>query len=384
MISTRRRIEWEWLNEGREEELFHLMHNGNLLNFINMEMIENAGETDVVCEIAAHTTKGCQGILVFNNEEASAALEGNIPYIYYVDGTIRKYEQFLFSAEGAISREFNPHVMTKVFSRKYYYGEINDEVKENIIKDSNRLVTISPKDGRVFRGEHNLISQSSMDNMYIQKLLAYLKKYVVENSNSPMIIKAWQFVDIIYNNYVSKYDLRSEKATPIYYDYPCICLPNEEVLVFEDIDKSYDMGDLLVGVLMSIKRVMGRAIPTGSHNKYFRPLFDPMEYIHAEEYEYDGKKYIDFLQLTGIEFFDLNKYSSIYHDISSVKIYFETYVNGYDYTYNFLDCSNPNGADIVLNKMPYRNVLLYVNEEKIVKEKTIQCFNDLRKREYGY
>ena len=379
-------MRWEWLDEGKTEELFQSMHSHSLIRYIEKEMIECADEKDKICAITAYTTKGCQGVMVFDNEEAETALRNNVPYIYYVGDMFRGYEDLAYTAEGVISEVFDLHAMSKNAKRNYYYGKIDEESKKRIINEANRVVTISPKQGYIFGGRHDLVTQRSMDNTYVRKLFVFLKDYVKESSDSIQLIKAWQFIDIIFGTYIEPYSLRRKKCQPIYKEYPIISLPDGETFVYEDIGRgmtcNYDIEALLLGVIMSIKRVMGTVIPTGRHGKYFRPLFNPMNYIYAEEYEEQKGKCIDFIQLTGIEFFDLDKYASVYHDIHSVKIYFETYAS--DYNYNFLDFSNPNCVDIVLNKLPRRNVLLYINEEKIPKEKVIEMFSNIRKREFGW
>lgn len=383
MTKSLGRIEWEWLEQGKDEELFNSIYDGDLLDYIQMEKLEeDVNGLNRVCKIVPCCTKGCQAVLVFNNEEAKKALDKGIPYIYYVDKGFWGYEPFLRYAEAAISRKLSFHDMTKVGSRKYYYGEIDDDTKLSLIKDSDRVVTVSPKDGYMVRGKHRLVQQNVMDNQYVQKLFIYLIEYVEKNSNNTMVIKAWKFIDIISGNYVDKYAIRKRNIQYSDRNYKCICLPDEEMYSFYDLDWNYDIGDLITGVIMCIRRVMGKSIPTGKHYTFFRPLLDPMNYIYVKEYKVRGESRIDFIQLTGLEFFDLNKYSSKYKDINSIKIYFKTVINGYKYYYNSLDYTNPQGVDIILNNMPGNNILLYVNEKKIDKDNILSLLSELRRREY--
>ena len=382
MPKTLGRIEWEWLEQGKEEELFNSIYDIDLLDFIQMEKLESLEGLIKVCKIVPCCAKGCQAILVFNNEEAKKALDKGIPYIYYIDRGLWGYEPFLRYAEAAISWRLSVHDMTKVGSRKYYYGKMDDDIKLSMTKDSDRIVTISPRDGYMFRGKHRLVQQNAMDNQYVQKLFVFLKDYVEKNSNNSKIIKAWKFIDVISDNYVDKYAIGRRNVRLSNNDYPCICLPNEEMYIFDDIDTFYDMGDLIVGVIMSIRRVMGKLIPTGKHYAFFRPLFDPMNYIYIKEYKEGAESCIDFIQLTGFEFFDLDRYSSKYKDINSIKIYFKKEINGFGYHYNSLDYTNPKGVDIILNNLPRKNILLYVNDKKLDKDKILSFLNELRRREF--
>lgn len=384
MVSTIGKIEWHWLAEGKEEQLFQRIEGGDLANYIVMDMLENPAESEKIFDIASDTREGCHGYLVFNNEEAQEAIDRDLPYIYYVGNIPYGFEPYLRNAEAAICYCFSFHVLTKVRNHKFYYGMLEAEKQAELQKEKDRMVTVSPRDGGVFKGKNQLISQKPLDNLYIKNLLEYIKKYVSRNPEGFDTIKAWMFIDIIFNIHISPYDLKKKYHMDSKQKYPCLFLPEDKVILFDVKGLDYNISEFLTGVIASIKRVMGSEIPASRHYQYYRPLFDPMDYITAEEYEIDNERYIDYIQMTGLEFYDLNQYSKKYDGIYSIKIFFHTQINYWEYRFNFLDYSNPNGADLILNSLPYRNILLYINDNKIDKNNIIPAFSEIRNREFEF
>ena len=290
--------------------------------------------------------------------------------------------EYLKKSIGVVFYKQPPGHMAGIVSHAYY-GKLTNE--EEIFKQSkDRWVSISPGDGCIYKGKQKFHVQDTMDNLIIKRLYEYSKKYILSNPQEENIIKAWDFLDIILDKKKHGDLFHRENYRISNHLYPCYFFPDEEVIYFNNLRGENTMGKLIMGLIMSIRRTMGRELPLGQHNKFFRPLFDPMEYISANEYTKKETKFIRFIQFTGLEFFNLEKYYKGYIGIKNIKIFFKTNVNiewWGKYQFNYLDFSNPKGVDIVLNVLPHQNILLYVNDKKLEIQDIFSFYNMIRKKE---
>lgn len=97
------------------------------------------------------------------------------------------------------------------------------------------------------------------------------------------------------------------------------------------------------------------------------------------------------IQLTGVEFFNVNRYVDFLLDIYSVKIYFCTEFFDNDevksnnmsyYPLNYLDFTNPNGEGLIINTYNAKNVAVYINDVLIPTDKLMYIYHLLRRRKY--
>ena len=125
---------------------------------------------------------------------------------------------------------------------------------------------------------------------------------------------------------------------------------------------------------------------------YMRPLLNPMGTI---KYNKVHKKVncgdSVGIQLTGVEFFNVNRYVDFLLDIYSVKIYFCTEFFDNDevksnnmsyYPLNYLDFTNPNGEGLIINTYNAKNVAVYINDVLIPTDKLMYIYHLLRRRKY--
>lgn len=380
-----------WYTENMDDVVFKELDAIDLDFIFKADSIINKENLIMIGKVRSYTNKGCVGCLVFSIEEAQEAINNNIPYIYYFNTlheNEKQVENYLRKSVGVVicGMPFG-HILRMVSHGKIYYGRIDDEEKLKSNKD--RWVSISPGDGGIFKGIQKFCIQNPMDNFFVRNLYEYLKKYVLSNPCEKNVIRAWFFLDIIFDKRAYDSLFQRETYKIANYHYPCYFFPDEEVIYFADLEnETYNMKELVMGLNMSIRRIMGNEIPLGQHNKFFRPLFDPMDFIFASEYMDCGVKYIDYTQFTGMEFFDLKKYTKRIKSIDNIKIIFKTsiieknsWIQSPKYLLNFLDFSNPNGVDIILNALPYQNILVYVDNQKLEKKDIYSLYNMVRKSE---
>ena len=113
---------------------------------------------------------------------------------------------------------------------------------------------------------------------------------------------------------------------------------------------------------------------------------DEIKYLETDRYtEYAGT------QLTGIEFFHINKFVDFLIDIYSIKIYFCTPFYKYDIEdelgdcfspLNYLDYTNPNGESLIINTYKANEIAIYINDVFIPSDELPKVYHLLRRRKY--
>lgn len=148
---------------------------------------------------------------------------------------------------------------------------------------------------------------------------------------------------------------------------------------------------MLEGFIEYLQSQLSAQVPLGHHYLYMRPLLDPMETIFLNTYsECSSDMDLSGIQLTGLEFFNLNRFVDSLIDIYSIKIYFSTFVNFFNVEgnyrlsseLNYLDYTNPKGEGLIINTFNAYKMSVYINDVLISSGELPQIYHMIRKRQY--
>ena len=273
------------------------------------------------------------------------------------------------------------------------FGDFNK--MGDAIHASGNSVTIDGNNGNVYAGlgkiEKNTSSVEEIKLLY-ELLLVVIKNNIITTETVPLIWRLWDVI-VLHKRYRGN---DNTKQIVIKKDYEYISfeppLRNEMEKIFSKLQCVNNANLMIEDFLGFLFSQLSAQVPIGSHYLYMRPLLNPMGAI---KYNKVHKKvnYGDSvgIQLTGVEFFNVNRYVDFLLDIYSVKIYFcteffdneEVKLNNMSYyPLNYLDFTNPNGEGLIINTYNAKNVAVYINDVLIPTDKLMYIYHLLRRRKY--
>lgn len=273
------------------------------------------------------------------------------------------------------------------------FGDFNE--MENAIHALGDSVTIDGNSGNIYVGlgkfEKTNCNVEEIKLLY-ELLLVIIKCNIITAETAPLIWRLWdvivlhkryrgndntkRFVKKKDSEYVSFKPPSRDEIENIFSNLQCV---NNANLMIEDF----------VGLLFS---ELSAQVPMGSHYLYMHPLLNPMDTLkynknHAKTNCGESAG----VQLTGVEFFHVNRYVDFLLDIYSVKIYFCTEFFDKDgeesndilyYPLNYLDFTNPDGEGLIINTYNAKSIVVYINDVLIPEDKLMYIYHLLRRRKY--
>lgn len=254
--------------------------------------------------------------------------------------------------------------------------------------NNNDIITIDGNNGKIYEG-FPILKKNKFNYIEIKilsELLYLVIKYNIVTTETAIL--AWRLWDIIiqnkrYNFCTSKKIIKKEINTK----YISFKQPDkrEFLLIHSDI-KNLKNGNILIeDLIYFLQDELSSQVPIGMHYKYMRPLLDPVGAI-----EYDDIRN-NYTQITGIEFYNINKYIDFLIDIYSIKIYFslnKQQKHNLNKTkidcsiINYLDFTNPKGESIIINSYNADKLAVYINDILVPIEQLSIIYHLLRRRKY--
>ena len=222
----------------------------------------------------------------------------------------------------------------------------------------NNELTINCNNGSIYAGIGVL--EKKNDNLaeikVIHELLLLVIKYnIITPEICPLVWRLW---DVIELN--KRYGKENSKRLVIKSDKEYISFVNPGKSEIESIQSKLQYvpngGFLIEDLIGFLVDELSAHVSLGSHYLYTRPLLDPMDAMEYFERETDDESVG--MQLTGVEFFHINKYVDYLLDIYSIKIYFCTpfykhnsrdEIDNNFSPMNYLDYTNPYGESLIIN-----------------------------------
>lgn len=144
------------------------------------------------------------------------------------------------------------------------------------------------------------------------------------------------------------------------------------VCIRDEVRESYT--EILLSFSGTLSRLLASAIGLGKHHLYFRPLWDPKEWVTIGE---EGRR----TQFVGFEYFGINRHIAHLVDVATVTFLLDLQVNN-PADESFLDFTNPNGESLVLAPAQASAFTLLVNDADVSYEDLPSVYHAIRRREY--
>ena len=267
-------------------------------------------------------------------------------------------------------------------------------IDSELTKQKTEYITLDAHSGRVYVGqgyfEDYCIAPQEKDLLF--RLLSLGIQYNIWEEN--VILNAWSLWDIIVNG--KRYGKMETCKRPVLHTvntYISFAQPSDAEMksLKNRLFQTNNGRELVDGLVNHLIYLFSAQVPLGEHYKYVRPLFDPMKTLHL--FSADQNSLLnDHLeragtQITGIEFFNVNKYLDCYIDIERIKIIFETtfsFSNGEFHPLNFLDFTNPMGESININNLSADRISVQINDAWIEPKDILMLYHLFRRRVYHW
>lgn len=337
------------------------------------------------------------GEICFFSDEAGKLIENNEQFIFcqeeisseMVEIVKSKYCKGVITARGGITS--HAAVICRELKKPCVIGISNFNKIIDIIPTFGNRITIDGNNGSVYAGageiEKNNFDLEEVKLLY-KLLMVVIKNNIITDDIIPLIWRLWDVI-VLHKRYRGN---DNTKLNVIKKDYHYISfkapLKDEIDEIFSNLQYFYNANIMVEDFLGFLFSQLSAEVPAGKHYLYMRPLMNPMDTI---KYHKNQRKDDDLagIQLTGVEFFNVNRYVDFLLDIYSIKIYFctEFFYNNEKQTYiplNYLDFTNINGEGLIINTYNAKKVALYINDVLIPQDKLMQIYHLIRRRRYHW
>lgn len=374
------------------EKIISLLRGSTLVNTKELKLVAQG--------LPASPSFGdCCGEVAFSSDEAWLCIKTNTKFVYCVSEMSPTDVEIISKGQcvGVVTSRGGMTSHAAVACRGLHrtciagVGDMTNIQKAIKVK-SRDLISVDGEHGDVYLGRGKYVCNDDLEEIrMLYKLLHISIKCNILTNKS--VVTAWRLWDaIVYGKYFTfpmQYNSSNQQNKYVSFTQPT---PRELETIRNKLVEIKKCDSIANGLFWALYQQLANAMHVGNHHKFFRPLLDPMRAIEIIDIEARGEKRIAGSQLTGVEFFNVNRYLENYIDIFNIKIYFcsdiycfnENVGNG-DQQYepiNFLDFTNPNGEGLVINTEMPRAMLLYVNDEEIHETQILPIYNMLRRRCY--
>ncbi|MEQ2542780.1 PEP-utilizing enzyme [Lachnospiraceae bacterium CLA-AA-H183] len=337
------------------------------------------------------------GEICFFNDEAEKLIENNEQFIFcqeeispeMVEIVKSKYCKGVITARGGITS--HAAVICRKLKKACVTGISNFYKIIDIIPTFDNRITVDGNNGSVYTGVGE-IEKTNFDleevKLIYKLLMVVIKNNIITDDTIPLIWRLWDVI-ALHKRYRGN---DNTKLNVIKKDYQYISfkapLKDEIDEIFSNLQYFYNANIMVEDFLGFLFSQLSAEVSAGMHYLYMRPLMNPMDTIKYHKIQRkDGE--LAGIQLTGVEFFNVNRYVDFLLDIYSIKIYFSTefFYNNEKQTYyplNYLDFTNINGEGLIINTYNAKKVALYINDVLIPQDKLMQIYHLIRRRRYHW
>ena len=290
-----------------------------------------------------------------------------------------KYCKGVITARGGITS--HAAVICRKLKKACVTGISNFYKIIDIIPTFDNRITVDGNNGSVYTGVGE-IEKTNFDleevKLIYKLLMVVIKNNIITDDTIPLIWRLWDVI-ALHKRYRGN---DNTKLNVIKKDYQYISfkapLKDEIDEIFSNLQYFYNANIMVEDFLGFLFSQLSAEVSAGMHYLYMRPLMNPMDTIKYHKIQRkDGE--LAGIQLTGVEFFNVNRYVDFLLDIYSIKIYFSTefFYNNEKQTYyplNYLDFTNINGEGLIINTYNAKKVALYINDVLIPQDKLIKKY----------
>lgn len=273
------------------------------------------------------------------------------------------------------------------------------EMKELAHKYNNQI-TVDGNNGKIYGGIGKIEKNNANINeikMLYDLLLMVIKYNIITAETAPLAWRLWDV--IVLNKRFRGYDNTKQLVDKKGYSYRSFKQPSENQIydIYSKLQFVENCNLLVEDLIGFFIDELSSQVTMGNHYLYMHPLVNPMDtIIHKKDSANINYLESAGVQLTGIEFFNINRFVDFLLDIYSIKIFYCTDffridtgdAEGiYDIKYaplNYLDYTNPNGEGLIINTYNAKKVMVYINDALIPVDKLMLVYHLLRRRKYHY
>lgn len=254
------------------------------------------------------------------------------------------------------------------------------------IYDLNNEITVDGYVGKIYIGHGNIECNKNLEIeelKLLSKLLPILVKNNIILSNATALLWRLWNVLILCKSYHKEGSLK-QIVNKKDEDYVSFIQPSKKEVenLYSKLYYINNLDILVEDFINFLIEELSSQVSVGQHYLYFKPIIDPMKTLK----NCVGNKH---KQLTGIEFFNINKYVDFLINIYSIKIYFSTEIEddfefniGENCGLNYLDFTNLNGESIVINNYRVKGAIIYINDVFVPMDKLMSVYHLIRRRKY--
>ncbi len=320
-----------------------------------------------------------------------------IPYILFInelqpgmeEEIQSKYCKGIIAARGGMTS--HAAVFCRGIRRTCVTGINSSGMIESVFNEEGSYVTIDGNTGKVYLGmgiiKNNNYELEEIKGLYVL-LDTVIKNNIITEDIIPLIWRLWDVI-VLHKHYGgvdnSKRIVKKKGDKYISFKPPT----KGEIDNIQSNLKFADNADIMIEDFLGfLVEQLSAKVSTGCHYLYMRPLLDPMDLIKIDERHSDDR--LRYVQLTGVEFFYVNRYIDFLIDIYSIKIFFSTEVivdkNNMsvrpDEYFNYLDYTNPSGEGLIINNYQAKGILVVINDTIIPIDKLMYIYHLIRRRRY--
>ena len=134
--------------------------------------------------------------------------------------------------------------------------------------------------------------------------------------------------------------------------------------------------EMLLSLCGTLPRLLASALGLGNHHMYFRPLWDPKEWVCVADRNRRR-------QFVGFEYFGINRHIAHLVDIATLTFLIDFQVENAADEW-FLDFTNPNGESLVLSPASAKAYTLLINDAVVSYGDFPSLYDAIRRREYTW
>lgn len=376
-------------------DIFKKLPYQQIIKLLDVDTIANDYELEVLAYGIAASSGTVAAKICYSLLDAEGLIERKENFIFCqpdlspdtINIVFSKYCKGVIAVRGGVT--CHAAVICRGINKPCIVGADIFSQERNLVDSYDGQVTIDGNTGKIYAGAGRVMkakNKISEVEMLYDLLLVVIKCNIVTSETAALVWRLW---DVIVSN--KRYVKNNVKELVEHKTDKFISFRQPSQKEIEDIYSKLqyvENASLLVedfiGFLLD---EISRQVPLGKHFLYFRPTLNPVE---MSGYGKDNK-YIH-KQLTGIEFFHINRFVDFLLDIYSIRIYFSTELSRDDFAeknndnilLNYLDYTNPNGESLIINNYNVDKVALYINDAYIQAEQIPIVYHLIRRRRYHW
>lgn len=375
-------------------------------DFLDVENLINTDELELIGRGLAASGGIGSATVCFWKDEAEYLIDRKEEFVLCqielspdtVDVIQSKYCQAVITARGGMTS--HAAVACRGMHRPCVSGFGDFYNMKELIHAYNNQITVDGNNGKIYAGIGKIKKNNANVNeikILYDLLLIVIKYNVITAETAPLVWRLWDV--IVLHKRFRGCDNTKQFVGKTDYNYRSFkqLSANEIDNINSKLHYVENCNFLVEDLIGFLTDQLSAQVSVGSHYLYMRPLMNPIDTMkHKKVSAKTNHLKPAGVQLTGIEFFNINRFVDFLLDIYSIKIFYctdffsvdtEDIESTSDIIYkplNYLDYTNPCGEGLIINTYNAKKVAIYINEVLIPADKLMHVYHLLRRRKYHW